>query len=108
MYLQCTYGIFSAITHNSCACPVSYYYTYIHVSSSRVVVHSKVNKSDYSTLSLHGVTRMIAGREPQFTDLEQWVADLTHFNQLVKIATFSKFRMWKAFATWRKNVRSRY
>ena len=75
---------------------------------SRVVVHSKVNRSDYSTLSLHGVTRMIAGREPQFTDLDQWVRDLEHFNKLVKIGTFAKFRMWKAFATWRKNVRSRY
>ena len=75
---------------------------------SRVAVHSKVNRSDYSTLSLHGVTRMIAGREPQFTDLDQWVRDLEHFNKLVKIGTFAKFRMWKAFATWRKNVRSRY
>ena len=74
----------------------------------RVTVHSKVNKSDYSTLSLHGVTRMIAGREPEFTDLEQWVCDLSHFNQLVKISTFAKFRTWKAFSTWRENVRSRY
>lgn len=73
-----------------------------------MVVYSKVNKSDYSTLSLKGVTRMIAGREPQFTDLDQWICDLTHFNQLVKIGTFARFRMWKAFATWRKNVRSRY
>ena len=73
----------------------------------RVVVHSKVNKSDYSTLSLHGVTRMIAGRDPEFTDLDQWVTDLNHFNKLVTIGTFAKFRMWKAFATWRKNVRSR-
>ena len=71
-------------------------------------MYSKVNKSDYSTLSLKGVTRMIAGREPQFTDLDQWVCDLNHFNQLVKIGTFARFRMWKAFATWRKNVRSRY
>ena len=74
----------------------------------RVTVHSKVNKSDYSTLSLHGVTRMIAGREPEFTNLEQWVCDLSHFNQLVKISTFAKFRTWKAFSTWRENVRSRY
>ena len=90
---------------------------YVHASTShllislpfhRVAVYSRVNKSDYSTLSLHGVTRMIAGREPQFTDLDQWVQDLAHFNKLIKIGMFAKFRMWKAFDTWRKNVRSRY
>ena len=26
---------------------------------------------------------------------------------LIKIKTFSNFRMWKAFAVWRKNVRSK-
>ena len=83
-------------------------FTQICMSPPRVAVYLKVNKSDYSTLSLNGVTRMIAGREPQFTDLDQWVRDLAHFNQLIKIGTFAKFRMWKAFATWRKNVRSRY
>lgn len=83
------------------------YTHHLELCSLRVVVHSKVNHSDYSTLSLHGVTRMIAGREPEFTDLDQWVCDLEHFNKLVKIGTFAKFRMWKAFATWRKNVRSR-
>lgn len=73
----------------------------------RVVIHSKVNPQDYSTVSLRGVTRLLMGREAEFTELEQWVLDYKHFNQLSKIKTFSKFRLWKAFSTWKKNVRWR-
>ncbi len=73
----------------------------------RVVVHSKVNPNEYSTVSLRGVTRMLGGREAEFTELEQWIVDYKHFNQLSKIRTFAKFRLWKAFSTWRKNVQWR-
>lgn len=72
-----------------------------------MVIHSKVNPSDYSTVSLRGVTRMLGGREAEFTELEQWITDYKHFKQLSKIKSFAKFRMWKAFSTWRKNVRWR-
>ena len=75
--------------------------------SSRVVVHSKVNKMDYSTLSLRGITRLMNGKEAEFTELDQWEQDYRHFNQLLSIKTFAMFRCWKAFATWRKNVRRR-
>lgn len=72
-----------------------------------MVVHSKVDKNDYSTLSLRGITRLRNGKEAEFTELNQWIQDYNHFNQLLKIKTFAMFRMWKAFATWRKNVRTR-
>lgn len=76
-------------------------------SVCRVVVHSKVDKMDYSTLSLRGITRLMNGKEADFTELDQWQQDYNHFNQLLRIKTFSLFRCWKAFATWRKNVRKR-
>ena len=74
----------------------------------RVVVHSKVNTNDYSTLSHKGVTRLRNGKEVEFVDVEQWIRDYEHFNQLLKIKSFAMFRIWKAFFTWRKNVRTRY
>lgn len=73
----------------------------------RVVVHSKVNPNDYSTISLTGVTRLLNGREAGFTELEQWISDYNHFKKLIQIKTFAKFRVWKAFSVWRKNVRWR-
>lgn len=71
------------------------------------MIHSKVNKNDYNTLSLKGITRLRNGKEAEFTELDQWIKDYNHFNQLLKIKTFIVFRMWKSFATWRKNVRYR-
>ena len=73
----------------------------------RVVIYSKVNKNDYSTLSLQGITRLRNGKEAEFTELDQWIKDYKNFNQLLKIKSFFMFRIWKSFATWRKNVRYR-
>lgn len=73
----------------------------------RIVPHSKINPSDYCTVSLHGVTRMVEGDKAEFVELEQWIVDYKHFKKLTQIKTFSKFHLWKAFTVWRKNVRSR-
>ena len=81
---------------------------FLIIHNHRVVVHSRVNPIDYSTVSLRGVTRLLNGKEAEFTELEQWIKDYKHFQQLIKIKTFSKFRMWKAFCVWKKNVRWRY
>ena len=70
-------------------------------------MHSKVDPADYSTLSLQGVTRLRRGNEVEFTELSQWIADYKHFSQLIQIKSFAKFRVWKAFSVWRKNVRWR-
>lgn len=71
-------------------------------------MHSKVNPNDYSTISLTGVTRLLNAKEAEFTPVEQWLTDYKHFRRLIKIKTFAKFRIWKAFSVWRKNVRWRY
>ena len=74
----------------------------------RVVVHSKVNPEDHCTLSLKGVTHLQHHKEAEFTELDQWVRDYNHFNQLIRIKTFAKFRLWKAFYLLRKNARWKY
>lgn len=71
------------------------------------MVHSKVNPNDYSTISMAGVTRLVNGREAEFTHVNQWIKDYKHFRKLIEIKTFAKFRIWKAFSVWRKNVRWR-
>ena len=63
---------------------------------------------DHSTLSLQGVTRLLNKKEAEFTELNQWIQNYKHFQELIKIKTFAKFRMWKAFSVWRRNVRWRY
>ncbi|XP_065911794.1 dynein axonemal heavy chain 6-like [Dysidea avara] len=73
----------------------------------KIVTHSKIHPSDYCTLSLHGVTRVVDGDKAEFVELEQWIIDYKHFKKLTKIKTFAKFHLWKAFTVWRKNVRSR-
>ena len=73
-----------------------------------MVVHSKVNHNDYTTLSLNGVTRLVNGSEAEFLEVDQWLKDYDNFNKLHKIKTFALFRKWKLFATWKKNVRKRY
>ena len=70
-------------------------------------MHSKVNPNDYSTISMTGVTRLLNGKEADFTELEQWITDYKHFRRLIEIKTFAKFRVWKAFSVWRRNVRWR-
>lgn len=70
-------------------------------------MHSKVNPNDYSTLSMAGVTRLLNAKEAEFTELDQWITDYKHFRRLIRIKTFAKFRIWKAFSVWRKNVKWR-
>ena len=77
------------------------------IFSCRVVVHSKVNKNDYTTLSLNGFTRLVNGTEAEFVKIDQWLKDYENFNHLLKIKTFAVFKKWKMFATWRMNVRKR-
>jgi len=50
---------------------------------------------------------MLQGKHTEFTDLDQWIEDYKHYQRIIKIKTFAKFRMWKAFSVWRKNVRWR-
>lgn len=71
----------------------------------RVVPYRKLNLSDYYTVSLDGVTRFIDGHEAEFVELNVWVKEYQNFKWLRKMKTFSKFFVWKAFSSWRRNVK---
>ncbi|EDO31800.1 predicted protein [Nematostella vectensis] len=72
----------------------------------KIVRHSDINHSDYSTISTEGVTH-VRDNEAEFTSLERWEKEYVDYKRLVKIPTFANFRMWKAFVVWRKNVRTK-
>ena len=71
----------------------------------RVVPYSKLNLSDYYTVSVDGVTRYLDGHEAEFVRLDQWIKDYKHFHDLKKLKTFANFGLWKIFYSWRKNVK---
>ncbi|XP_014666809.1 PREDICTED: dynein heavy chain 6, axonemal-like [Priapulus caudatus] len=75
-----------------------------HSYNIKVVRYAEVNKCNYRTISPHGVTH-ITDHESEFTSLERWTHEFHYFQKLVKIPTFRLFRKWKAFTTWRRNVR---
>jgi dynein heavy chain len=74
-----------------------------HAYNLRVALHSAVDQSDYFTMSKAGVTHTHAGGS-EFTPLAQWEKEYKDFHALRKMNTFHQFRMWKAFAVWRKNM----
>ena len=72
----------------------------------QVVDHEHVNPADYYTISSTGVTR-VRDSEIEYTSLGAWEKEYRDYQILIKIKTFANFRIWKAFAVWRKNVRTK-
>jgi dynein heavy chain len=71
------------------------------------VNHSEIKNSDnYYTISSEGVTH-VSNNEAEFTPLKRWAKEYEDYKKMIKIKTFQKFRIWKAFAVWRKNVRTK-
>ena len=96
-----------------CVCGLLVHALYVHLRTCpfpplplfRVVPYRKLNLSDYYTVSLDGVTRFIDGHEAEFVELGTWVREYQNFKWLRKMKTFSKFFVWKAFSSWRRNVK---
>ncbi|XP_036606051.1 dynein heavy chain 6, axonemal [Trichosurus vulpecula] len=72
----------------------------------RVVSYEDINKNDYYTISKRAVTHTCDG-EVEFIELPRWEQEYLYHRELTKIPIFSRFRKWKAFTVWRKNVRSK-
>ncbi|XP_074052253.1 dynein axonemal heavy chain 6 isoform X2 [Macrotis lagotis] len=72
----------------------------------RVVSYDNVNKNDYYTISQKAVTHTY-NDEVEFIELTRWEKEYLYHRELTKIPIFSRFRKWKAFSVWRKNVRSK-
>ncbi|XP_013408536.1 dynein heavy chain 6, axonemal [Lingula anatina] len=78
-----------------------------HYFNLKVVSHENINKDDYCTISIKGVTRMRDDDETEHVPLDRWEQEYRYFRKLIKISVFAKFRKWKAFSVWRKNVRTK-
>nr|CAD7400728.1 unnamed protein product [Timema cristinae] len=68
-----------------------------------VVPYEKIDKSNFLTISAHGVTQYYPG-DMIFTPLDVWEEEYDKYCKLVKIKSFVMFRMWKGFYVWRRNV----
>ncbi|KAI6648922.1 Dynein heavy chain 6, axonemal-like [Oopsacas minuta] len=71
----------------------------------RIVSWENVDHADYRTISSKGVTQFREGEEMDFTPLADWKREYYNYHHLINIKIFSKFQLWKAFSTWRRNVR---
>ncbi|KAL7754337.1 hypothetical protein RI367_000318 [Sorochytrium milnesiophthora] len=69
-----------------------------------IVEYENVDKSDFYTISASGVTHYV-GNYSEFTALNQWIREHHLFHNMIKINFFTKYRTWKNFTVWRKNVR---
>eukprot|EP01060_Flectonema_neradi_P004124 TRINITY_DN12705_c0_g1_i2.p1 TRINITY_DN12705_c0_g1~~TRINITY_DN12705_c0_g1_i2.p1 ORF type:complete len:4231 (+),score=761.72 TRINITY_DN12705_c0_g1_i2:111-12803(+) len=69
-----------------------------------IVNHKDTDPSNYFTMAREGVTHVQCG-EADFLPLDQWMTEHNVFQKILQIGFFSKYRRWKAFYTWRKQVR---
>ena len=76
-----------------------------HAYNLRVVPHSQINPSNYYTISQSGVTHF-TGKASEFTPLDRFLQEIASFGHIKRKPFFFKFRLWKAFALWRKSVLS--
>ncbi|KAJ3137918.1 Dynein heavy chain 6, axonemal [Physocladia obscura] len=59
----------------------------------------------YYTISLKGITCIDESSGfSNFTPLKQWLRERNLFNSLLKISFFKRYRLWKSFVVWKRNV----
>lgn len=63
----------------------------------------RVNRQYYYTVSRHGVT-LFSRYETQFTSLSVWRREYRQYQQLRRVPTFARFRLWKGFKVWQKGL----
>lgn len=71
----------------------------------RIVDHKNVDSEDYFTLSGEGVTHF-TDSQAEFTPMNLWEHEFRIFSKMKSISFFSKFRLWKNFTMWKRNVHS--
>jgi dynein heavy chain len=73
----------------------------------KVVSYSQINQDDYFTLSEAGVTHFMGGQggsSTEFTSLDQYEREYYLYSMITEIPFFKKYRAWKSFVEWKKNV----
>lgn len=58
-------------------------------------------------MSARGLIHVVDGANADFSSLDQWERELQLYTALKKLKVFALFRVWKAFALWRRALRQR-
>ncbi|TPX75806.1 hypothetical protein CcCBS67573_g02914 [Chytriomyces confervae] len=68
--------------------------------------YSSLDRSlGYYTMSAEGVTFICeSAGTSKFTPLKQWIRERHLFYNLLEIPFFKRYRLWKSFVTWKRNV----
>ncbi|EGD81584.1 dynein heavy chain 6 [Salpingoeca rosetta] len=75
-----------------------------NVYDLKPVRHAEIRPGDsFFTLSVEGVTQ-IDGKMSTFTPLDRFEREFIFHSRLRQLPIFFKYRMWKAFTTWRNNI----
>ncbi|KAI9224248.1 dynein heavy chain and region D6 of dynein motor-domain-containing protein [Blastocladiella britannica] len=69
-----------------------------------VASYNEVNKTDFYTISAHAVTHYTK-EATDVSVLADWIREHDAFKKIIQIPFFAKYRIWKSFSTWRRNVR---
>jgi hypothetical protein len=74
-----------------------------NVYNFKAVDYQNIDQGNYHTLSDSGVTHFM-GNDTQFTSLQQYEREYYLYAMVTKIPFFAKYRTWKTFTVWKKNV----
>lgn len=70
-----------------------------------VVEHFEVDRSNYFTMSMEGVTHFTS-EYSEFWPLDKWELEYSRFMQMLAIPFFQKYKLWKNFNMWKQTVRT--
>ena len=65
---------------------------------------AEIDRSEFFTLSQTGITRVSQG-ESDFTTLEHFEHEYSLYDGIMKLQFFQRYRKWKNFTVWKKNIR---
>ena len=65
----------------------------------------KSSSIEFFTISKSGITYNY-GKQTDFTTIEQFEREHAGFHKILKIRFFRRYRKWKNFTFWKKNVRN--
>ncbi|DAZ98018.1 TPA: hypothetical protein N0F65_004508 [Lagenidium giganteum] len=70
-----------------------------------VVEHYEVDRSNYFTMSMEGITHFTS-EYSEFWTLEKWELEYARFMKMLEIPFFQKYKLWKNYNVWKQCVRA--
>ncbi|TYZ65733.1 hypothetical protein PybrP1_011994 [[Pythium] brassicae (nom. inval.)] len=70
-----------------------------------VVEHFEVDRSNYFTMSIEGVTHFTS-EYSEFWTLDKWELEYARFMKMLAIPFFQRYKLWKNYNMWKQRVRA--